>query len=315
MFDAALPLIQGSSFGFYPDTYEVETNISTVKRVKFSGTQAEKNYSYSIIVEMKSSSPLIHFTITSALASDLSISGYEPLAMLWMDTPVGNAVKVYQESPNYHSVGDSVYWNSCFPAAYVWAEGKESAVYFDMEPMDWFSFSNGVNRFKSVQIRCSERNGMTGIGMDLRRSMGAGTIIPAGDMVVDFYLYGKEKAATPTKMEALGVLADSFGECFDAEPVKLAQNFVDPGKTSYASLASTIAQQLLIEDVTIKSHRSTASGQSAQKEHGRTRPYLQKKPSRRLCAARTMPPMVPIQMTVTGRQMIFTVTGIAATTP
>lgn len=252
MFDAGTPLIQGSAFDQYPTEYRVLSDSADKIQVELTGHHPTEGYDFTMTIEATADSPLFHFTIVNHLEAPLGVSGRQPTVMLWMDEPTGETVSVYQESPNYHSLGDSVYWNSCFPAAYVWADGKESAVFFNMEPMDWFSFQNGVNRFKSVQVRCSQRDGLWGIGMDLRKEMGSSTTIAAGDMVVDFYLYGAARRQAPSKLDALGVVVDEFGRCVPSEPVKEAVNFVDPENTSYQSLAENIAQQLMIENVTYR---------------------------------------------------------------
>lgn len=252
MFDAGTPLIQGSAFDQYPTEYRVLSDSADKIQVELTGHHPTEGYDFTMTIEATADSPLFHFTIVNHLEAPLGVSGRQPTVMLWMDEPTGETVSVYQESPNYHSLGDSVYWNSCFPAAYVWADGKESAVFFNMEPMDWFSFQNGVNRFKSVQVRCSQRDGLLGIGMDLRKEMGSSTTIAAGDMVVDFYLYGAARRQAPSKLDALGVVVDEFGRCVPSEPVKEAVNFVDPENTSYQSLAENIAQQLMIENVTYR---------------------------------------------------------------
>lgn len=252
MFDAGTPLIQGSAFDQYPTEYRVLSDSADKIQVELTGHHPTEGYDFTMTIEATADSPLFHFTIVNHLEAPLGVSGRQPTVMLWMDEPTGETVSVYQESPNYHSLGDSVYWNSCFPAAYVWADGKESAVFFNMEPMDWFSFQNGVNRFKSVQVRCSQRDGLLGIGMDLRKEMGSSTTIAAGDMVVDFYLYGAARRQAPSKLDALGVVVDEFGRCVPSEPVKEAVNFVNPENTSYQSLAENIAQQLMIENVTYR---------------------------------------------------------------
>ncbi len=185
------------------------------------------------------------------ITKDLQIFEYKPVVMLWKNNIPNAKVAIYQESPNYQTLDDTVYWNSCFPAAYLWADGKESAIFFNMQPMDWFSFHNGIKRFKSIQICTREINNKIGIGMDMRKYQGEGTKIPSGDMIIDFYLYGNSNFNKPTKMDALNITINAFEECFSSQ-INWPRNYVDPDNLSYDFISSKVAQQLMLYDVTYK---------------------------------------------------------------
>ncbi len=250
-FNAGLPLLQGDSFNLLPDTASVQTDTASEKTLKLSGA-ADAGYGFDIYVTAREDSPLLQFRIVSHLTSALDCEGTQPVSMLWMDAVPGDRVTVYQESPNYQTLDDSVYWNSAFPAVYLWSGGLESAVFFRMEDMDWFSFKTGVNRFKSIQVRASVRDGRLGIGMDLRRSMGDGTVVAAGDMVVEFFLYGAAESQKPSKLTALGKLVDAFGECFPSQSSYEPYDYVADAVPTYQAYSAKVAEQLMLENVTYK---------------------------------------------------------------
>ena len=250
-FDAGLSLIQGEHFNAFPENTSILTDTESVKTLKLSG-QKTNLYSFDIFITVQSDSPLISVRIINHLLSNLFVADYEPVSMLWMSRIPNDIVTVYQETPNYQTLGDTMYWNSAFPYAYIWANGLESAVFFDMSAMDWFSFNDGVNRFKSTQVRSSTRNDQLGAGMDLRRPMGLGTMIASGDMIVDFYLYGCDRSIKPTKLEALDTAVNIFGLCFPAVSSLIAHDYVADDAPTYRYYTQKIAEQLMLEDITYR---------------------------------------------------------------
>ncbi|MHB8963617.1 MAG: hypothetical protein ACYC5K_10750, partial [Saccharofermentanales bacterium] len=169
-FDKGESLIQGGSFGCHPDAMEVLEAGSKRIEVRFTGRNTKEQYDFEWLVEAKSSSSLIHFTIINHLSRPLVMEGFEPRIMLWRRDPPKNPITLRQELPNYNTTGDEFYWKNGMPAAYLYTEGVESAIFFDMAPMTWYSMKpDGINRFLSSQTRVVDENASTGLGLDLRR--------------------------------------------------------------------------------------------------------------------------------------------------
>jgi hypothetical protein len=255
MFSGAEPIVQGPEFDLYPDSYSILENSPQRKIVDLSGRNKKQGYDFDIRVISELKTQLIHFIISAHLANDLEISGYEPTAMLCTRDSLGEAVTIYQQVPSFQWKGDAYQlrngswsgWNSCFPYAYTWAGGVETAVFFDMNKMDWFSFKDGVKRFLDIQIRAVKKeDGTMRMGMEVRNPLKKGTRIAAGDMTVDFFLYGKANAKKPSRLDALGTVIKAFSPCFPAQIAHWPQNHIDPGKTSYAFICSKISQQLML---------------------------------------------------------------------
>lgn len=248
-FDSGLPIVQGRSFNNFPTSCEVDENSAGRKALLLTGHNASKGYSFRIVAEASPDSPLIHFTITYSLNNALVMSGAEPKIMLWRNGVDANRLTLNQEVPNYQTLDDSVYWKSGFPATYFYTDGMESAVYFDMTPMTWYSMKGGVRRFAVSQARTVASGGMTGSGMDLRGSTD-GAVIKGGDMVIDFYLYGSG-ASKPTKLDALGTMVDVFGHTLPSS-APWHKNYVDSSRTTYADYVAEITRGLMAEGITYR---------------------------------------------------------------
>ncbi len=251
-YDAGLPLVQGRSFGGYPTSWKIIADSAERKAILLSGVQAGASggFEFEIEVEVTSSSPLIHITVTSYPDTDLTLSGAEPRVMLWRSGTGSSELTLNQEVPNYQTLDDSAYWKSGFPATYLYTDGMESAVYFNMTPMDWYSFHGGVRRFQVSQARTVRSSGMTGSGMDLRSSTD-GAVIRAGKMTVDFYLYGDSCSSRPSKLQALGRIVSAFGSVLPSSAPWPA-NYVDPSAVTYRDYAARIAEGLMAEGITYR---------------------------------------------------------------
>ncbi len=244
-FDAGKPVIQGYNFNTYPTTCELINDSDLVKTVKLTGVQEKNGYSFEIIAEVYQGNPLIHLRITIHLTEALTMSGREPTIALWKNGMPEDSVSFNQGTPNYQTVEDSVYWYSGFPAAFYYTDGLASAIYFDVTEMDWFS-SGELDRFNKFQVRMIERNGLSGIGLEARNAM-SGLSIPAGDMLVDMYIYGTALSESPTKLEALDMTVDAFSYCL-ASDSEMPVNYIDD-EVSYEFYTQKIVEGLLSEGV------------------------------------------------------------------
>ncbi|MDC0934964.1 hypothetical protein OAS39_01665 [Pirellulales bacterium] len=204
LFDGAQPLLTGPTFNFHPDTFNILTNTATDVAVEFRGTHPTLNYELSTVVEAASDSDLMHFVINADLTSPLTITGPEPHAMLWMNQAT---VDLQMDQGQGNIFAGNSQWGNSFPAAYLWDQGVEAAVFFDMEATRWMGPSN-LRRFHEVRVQTVSSGGMTGFG--LRALTNTGTTIPAGDMGLEFYLHAAPRAVEPSKLEGLDTLVDVF---------------------------------------------------------------------------------------------------------
>ena len=247
-FDSGMPLIQGEAFGADPTKLQVTEDSDARKALKLSGVHADKGYAFDIEVEAYEGNPLIHFRVTNHLTETVTLENGEPRIMLWRQGVFADRVSINQEVPTYQTVEDTKYWCSGFPATYLYTDGMASAFYLDVTDMTWFNMKQGVHRFNVCQVRTTEdsESGKTGIGMDLRYDT-RGKIIEAGDMVVDFYLYGEARTEAPTKLEALDAEVNAFAYCL-TDDVTSPVNYVDKTLT-YEHYTDKIVEGLLAENV------------------------------------------------------------------
>ncbi|MBR6426793.1 MAG: hypothetical protein IKS28_03095 [Clostridia bacterium] len=245
-FDSGKPLIQGADFNVLPDSCVLETDTDQQKTLLLTGRNSKYGYDVEIRVSVYTGNPLIHFSIVNRLKSALKITDYGPIAMLWRNGKPSDLVSINQETPNYQTVDDTVYWYSGFPASYMYTDGMGSAVYFDVTDMKWFS-SSGIARFNQCQVRTDSRDGMTGCGLDLRISR-KGKYIAAGDVKFDFYLYAGPVEKAPTKLEALSAEVEAFGYALSSDSGS-PKNYID-GTLTYRHYTEKIIEGLMTEDVT-----------------------------------------------------------------
>jgi len=99
---------------------------SDYKAVLLSG-YTDAGYEWDALIEAKAGSEMIRFFLTCHLKPDLNFSAGLMVGS-WMDKP--SAELIVEQGPM------SIYRYYCpgFPTAYVWDEGKEATVFFDMNP-------------------------------------------------------------------------------------------------------------------------------------------------------------------------------------
>ena len=165
-------------------------------------------------VEMTADSPLFRFTITCHLTGSLTLDAPQPVAALWM-RPSKDAFHLDQGPDSiYGSAG--IPHNYGFPAAYLWDDRREAAVFFNMTPMRWMQ-PDGVARFHDVRIMTRSEGGQAGLGMHFKKL--SGRRVPAGKMTVEFFLHQGVRVAKPTGMEALDTMVRAFAPLHPAESV------------------------------------------------------------------------------------------------
>jgi hypothetical protein len=198
LFDAGRPLLEGPCFNLQPTHYSVQADAPERKVVVFRGRHLHPDYDWELRVEAAADSPLFRFAITCTLPAPLVLDAPQPIVALWMQ----QAKPAYQLDQGPDSIYGSAGIPHCygFPAAYLWDQGREAAVFFNMTPMRWMQ-PDGVARFHDVRIMTRGDSRQTGLGMHFKKL--SGRRLPAGEMAVEFYLYQGTRAERPTGMEAL----------------------------------------------------------------------------------------------------------------
>lgn len=214
LFDAGRPLLEGPLFNLQPIRYTVQTDAPERKAVEFSGRHRQPDYDWAMRVELAADSPLFRFAITCHLPEPLTLDAPQPIVALWM--------RQSKEAFHLDQGPDSIYGSTGiphgygFPAAYLWDDKREAAVFFNMTPMRWMQ-PDGVARFHDVRIMTRNESGQAGLGMHFKKL--SGRRLPAGDMTVEFFIHQSVRAAKPSGMEALDTMIRTFAPMHPAESV------------------------------------------------------------------------------------------------
>lgn len=212
MFNAGRPLLAGPLFDLQPTRYAVLTHSPERKAVEFSGQHPQPEYHWTLRVEATADSPLFRFVITCQLPAPLSLKSPQPVVALWLRQT--NVAFQLDQGPDsiYGSGGISHGYG--FPAAYLWDAGREAAVFFNMTPMRWMQ-RDGVARFNDVRIMTRSDSGQTGLGLHFKKL--SGRRLPAGTMVIEFFLYQDIRPLKPTGLEALDTMVRTFAPLHPSE--------------------------------------------------------------------------------------------------
>lgn len=214
MFDAGRPVLEGPCFNLQPSRYAVLSDAPDRKAVEFSGNHHQPDYDWTMRVEATADNPMFRFVITCHLTTPLTLESPQPVVALWMQQ--SNTAFHLDQGP------DSIYGSAGiphgygFPAAYLWDDRREAAVFFNMTPMRWMQ-PDGVARFHDVRIMTRSQSGQTGLGMHFKKL--SGRRLPAGDMIMDFFLHQRTRATKPSGMEALDTMMRTFAPLHPGESV------------------------------------------------------------------------------------------------
>jgi len=245
-FDAQHPLIEGAAFGLEPTLYEVLTNLEDLKVVRFRGLDNSPLNSFQIRVSVQSGSPLVRFEIDSHFFSDVTLTTPQPTVGVWMNRPSAQMV-MYQGPPSATRGAFAVGFNFGFPAAYLYDQNEEAAVFFDMTPMTWMA-PDGVDRFYNVQARPLGNGTQTGLGLYPYGL--SGSRIRAGDMAVPFYLYAAWRPQAPVQQsDMLDKMLEVFQPLHSLVSV-LPSNTLDGGAVTWQGFAQRTIADLMVQNVT-----------------------------------------------------------------
>lgn len=245
-FDAQRPLIEGSAFNLEPTSYTILTNTGAKKTVRFQGSRTSPSYSFDLMVEMETGSDLARFELISHLTNGLTLSGQQPTVGLWMNRPSAQYV-MHQGGLSATRVAFPPDFNVGFPAAYLYDQQQEAAIFFDLTPATWMR-ANGVDRFLDVQAKTWGNGTQTALGM--YRYHVTGNSVPAGDMSVVFYLYS---AWRPQGLSRLSDMLDRALEKF--QPLHpwtsvFPTNTFEGGEVSWSRFADRTMTDLMVQNVT-----------------------------------------------------------------
>jgi len=245
LFDARRPLIEGANFNLEPTTYVVLEDSSARKLVQFRGISTSPPNVWDIGVEARADSPLFWFQIACHFQSAVTLLNPQPTVALWMNQSSPEVV-LNQGPPSPTGDVYQVPFNFGFPAAYLWNQSKEAAVFFDMSPMVWMS-PQGVFRFLDVQIRAISEEGQTGLGLYPRRLHG--NQIRAGEMLTVFYLYSRWRPEKPDKFDALETLIKTFAPLHPAHST-FPSNTLEGGEVSWEHFTQKAIRDFQVLNVT-----------------------------------------------------------------
>jgi len=192
-FDAERPLLVGSLLPFSL----TRCTVQEPRRLVFNDGL--------LTVEADAGSPLLRFTIRYPLPQPLTLDTPQPTVALWRRG--GASAFPLDQGPEslYGSAG--IPHNFGFPAAYLWDDSMEVAVFFDMTPMRWMQ-PDGIARFYDVRIQTQREAGQVGLGLHTHKR--TGHTIPAGELVVGFALHQAPCPKAPSGLEALATLVRTF---------------------------------------------------------------------------------------------------------
>lgn len=255
MFDAQLPIIQGANFDVRPTGYAVTQNSPSAVAVRFVGTHPTRGYSYTLNVEARAGSDLVHFAFAATPTAALTLTGLEPQAAFFANQPSA-PVMIGQGPGNIYRGSPEAEWGNSFPAGYLWTAGKEAAVFFDMTPMTWMSGQN-LRRFWDVRANAFVQSGKTGLGLQVVRR--SGNTIAAGTTVTfDFSLYAKARPVQPSRVAAVDTMVRAF-ESLHPSTAPWPTNYLNPAQTNWTYFAEQLSSNLMLDGVVTDDWEFTAA--------------------------------------------------------
>lgn len=241
-FSAGKPLLSGSFFDLVPDGYSLVQNSASRISVLITGMHQEPYYRWDAMIEARSDSPWLHIRITCHLTAPLTIDSPQPSAALWLPAAPDDIVTVDQGPVSIYG-GNS--WGNSFPAAYLWTGGKEAVLFFNPTPSRWMSKDN-LRRFLDYRIAtvCVENE----VGLGLHALSRSGDTLPADHIVIEYYLFSREREQRPTRLQALDT---TVRVCADLLPAStpLPENRVAPYALTWKAFTEGVILDLMRESI------------------------------------------------------------------
>jgi len=241
LFDAGRPILEGPDFDLIPTEYETVNESPQHAAILLKGIHTRPVYEWDALIEAKENSPWFRIRITCHLKNDLAISCPEPSAALWIKRK--SADVTVDQGPVSIYGGNS--WGNSFPAAYLWSEGKEAIIFVNPTPMTWMSGLN-LKRFLDCRVCTISKDNATGLGLHALSQ--SGKSIPAGDMIVEYYLYSGVRESKPDHLQALDRTIKVCTELLPSS-APFPENRVEPYETSWKVFAEGVIKDLLRKDI------------------------------------------------------------------
>jgi len=208
LFDAGRPLVEGADFDLVPTEISVDQSDAARVVLLLGGRQAEHGFPWEARVAFDDRTPLVHLIVTCHLAVPITLRGLEPQLALWRRKPT--VALALDQGPGSIDQGPAArQWGNSFPAAYLWDEGQEAALFIVGESLDWMSPRN-LFRFRDCRAAClvDPARGQSGIGLQVvKRNFHE---LAASDVTFEAWIHAAA-APKPTKSEALARLTRLFG--------------------------------------------------------------------------------------------------------
>lgn len=249
LFDARRPIVAGPLFDGRPTAYEVLADSPTHKAIRLAGQHGQDGPQFTLTVEASAGRPFVKFTCAATLPNDLTLDAPQPTVALWMSR---QPALVLDQGPQsiYGPIG--IPWCMGFPAAYVYDGGREAMVFVNPTPSTWFS-PGGVCRFLDARVAtkdapAAESAAATGLGLHTFKL--SGNRIPAGEMIVEFYLYAGPRPQQPTKLQALDALVRTFAPLHPGDST-IPEDRLTGQPATWATFARRAIEDLSVPDVTL----------------------------------------------------------------
>ncbi len=245
LFNARRPLVEGSQFDLQPSRYSIDVDTARRKAVTFFGSHREPDFEWKMRVDAEADSPLVHFLIMCHLSHPLTLDEAQPVVALWLRG--GRVAFHLDQGP------DSIYGSAGiphgygFPAAYLWDDRREAAVFFNMTPMHWMQ-PDGVARFHDVRVMTRSEADYTGLGLHFKRL--SGSHLPAGDMTIEFYLHQGVRSDKPTGLQALDTMIGLFSPLHPADSA-FPSNQLTGQPASWEMFARQATTDLMVNTQTV----------------------------------------------------------------
>ncbi len=244
MFDGGLPLVQGADFGLSPTAYRVLDNGPKRAVVELSGRQSVHGYLWRLRVEAKAETSLMAFRLTCDISEPITLRGLEPQLALWMNVPRVD-LALDQGPGNIYRGAADLEWGNSFPAAYLWHEGKEAAIFVEPTPMKWMSNRN-LFRFRDCRVQSFSASGLTGFGLRVvKRNFHE---VNLGKLVFEFRLHSAAQPDRPTRMEALDRLIRLVALLHPATAPQ-PFDYVAKVPATWSIFAGRVSENLMLKDI------------------------------------------------------------------
>ncbi len=207
LFDGLRPLVGGADFDLRADGWSIVEQTPSRAVILLTGKHPDHGYLWDARLEVDDRTTLVRLVVTCRLDTPIVLRDLEPQFALWMNKP---AVKVtLGQGPGSIDQGPAErQWGNSFPAAYLWEDGSEAALFVAGESLDWMSPRN-LYRFRDCRVAAfaDPPRGQTGLGLQVvKRNFHE---LAAGDVVWDVWIHAA-CASEPTPTEALARLLAAF---------------------------------------------------------------------------------------------------------